>query len=47
VDVFAFGLCVLELATAKKLDHSAQQSWAEVVEAVQDGETKAFVSRWG
>lgn len=45
VDVFAFGLCVLELATAKKLDHSAQQSWAEVVEAVQDAETKAFVSR--
>ena len=45
VDVFAFGLCVLELATTKKLDHTAQQNWAEVVELVQDLETKAFISR--
>lgn len=46
VDVFAFGLCVLELATTKKLDHTTQQNWAEVVELVQDKETKSFISRY-
>lgn len=43
--MFAFGLCVLELATTKKLDHTAQQNWAEVVEMVQDKETKTFIER--
>lgn len=45
MDVFAFGLCVLELATTKKLDHAGQKEWENVVELVQDEDTKRFIQR--
>lgn len=36
VDVFAFGLVVLELTTMKKLDHSNSMCWPELLESVKD-----------
>jgi WNK lysine deficient protein kinase len=36
VDVFAFGLVVLELTTMKRLDHSNSYGWPELLESVKD-----------
>jgi hypothetical protein len=36
VDVFAFGLVVLELTTMKRLDHSNSYAWPELLESVKD-----------
>jgi hypothetical protein len=36
VDVFAFGLVVLELTTMKRLDHSNSYCWPELLESVKD-----------
>jgi hypothetical protein len=45
VDIFAFGLCVLELATKKKLDSSNCAIWPELLQSVQDEDARAFISR--
>lgn len=36
VDVFAFGLVVLELTTMKRLDHYNSTCWPELLESVKD-----------
>lgn len=36
VDVFAFGLVVLELTTMKRLDHSNSYGWPDLLESVKD-----------
>ena len=50
VDIFAFGLCVLELATKQKLDSHNAAVWPELLDTVQDDETRNFIhrceSRW-
>ena len=45
VDVFAFGLVVLELTTLKRLDHWSSARWPELLDSVRDPETKAFVAK--
>ena len=45
VDVFAFGLCVLELATKQKLDSHNAAIWPELLDTVQDDETRTFIHR--
>ena len=45
VDIFAFGLCVLELATKQKLDSHNAAVWPELLETVQDDETRSFIHR--
>jgi WNK lysine deficient protein kinase len=45
VDIFAFGLCVLELATCKRLDSSNCQIWPTLVETIPDEECRAFIKR--
>ena len=45
VDIFAFGLCVLELATKQKLDSHNAAVWPELLDTVQDDETRTFISR--
>lgn len=45
VDIFAFGLCVLELATKQRLDSSSAGTWPSLLETVQDEETRAFIHR--
>ena len=46
VDIFAFGLCVLELATKQKLDSHNAAVWPELLETVQDDETRSFIHRY-
>lgn len=36
MDVFAFGLVVLELVTAKRMDHSHSTSWPSLLHSVKD-----------
>ncbi len=36
VDVFAFGLVVLELTTMKRLDHFNSTCWPQLLESVKD-----------
>ena len=36
VDVFAFGLVVLELVTAKRMDHGHNTSWPSLLESLKD-----------
>ena len=45
VDVFAFGLVVLELTTLKRLDHWSSARWPELLDSVTDPETKAFIAK--
>eukprot|EP00884_Botryococcus_braunii_P006023 jgi/Botrbrau1/15421/Bobra.43_2s0047.1 len=45
VDIFAFGLCVLELSIKRKVDSSNAASWPEMLEDVEDEEAKAFLLR--
>ena len=45
VDIFAFGLCVLELATKQKLDSHNAAIWPELLDTVQDDETRIFIHR--
>ena len=45
VDIFAFGLCVLELATKQKLDSHNAAIWPELLDTVQDDETRTFIHR--
>ena len=45
VDIFAFGLCVLELATKQKLDSHNAAIWPELLDTVQDDETRTFIYR--
>ena len=45
VDVFAFGLVVLELTTLKRLDHWSSARWPELLDSVTDPDTKAFVAK--
>ena len=46
VDIFAFGLCVLELATKQKLDSHNAAVWPELLDTVQDDETRNFIHRY-
>lgn len=46
VDIFAFGLCVLELATKQKLDSHNAAVWPELLDTVQDDETRSFIHRY-
>eukprot|EP00887_Chlorella_sp_A99_P005539 scaffold1.g5539.t1 len=53
VDIFAFGLVILELATNRRLHtkdsdggpSSSAADWEDVLATVQDGDTRAFVAR--
>ncbi|KAK9819614.1 hypothetical protein WJX72_000313 [[Myrmecia] bisecta] len=45
VDIFAFGLCTLELATLKKLDSSNCAIWPQLLETVQDEAARSFIHR--
>jgi WNK lysine deficient protein kinase len=45
VDVFAFGLVVLELTTMKRLDHSNSYGWPELLESVKDEDAKLFIAK--
>lgn len=45
VDIFAYGLVVLELVTCQLMDKSSKSSWAEVLERVDDQGARAFVAR--
>ncbi|GAB4822726.1 hypothetical protein N2152v2_009772 [Parachlorella kessleri] len=45
VDIFAYGLLVLELVSKKKLDVNRVTSWQEVLDTVQDEHAKHFVQR--
>lgn len=44
-DIFAFGLCILELLTLKQLDPQHCSQWPELVSALADEEAKVFVSK--
>jgi WNK lysine deficient protein kinase len=46
VDVFAFGLCVLELASSVKVDSSNASDWRAILdERVPDVDARAFIER--
>jgi hypothetical protein len=45
VDIFAYGLVVLELVTCQLMDKSSKSSWAEVLERVDDEGARAFIAR--
>ena len=40
-----YGLCVLELATKQKLDSHNAAVWPELLDTVQDDETRNFIHR--
>jgi len=44
VDVFAFGLCMLELLTLKQLDPQHYSDYRDLVTEVQDGDAARFIS---
>jgi WNK lysine deficient protein kinase len=44
VDIFAFGLCMLELLTLKQLDPQHYSDYRDLVNEVQDGEAARFIS---
>ena len=43
VDIFAFGLIILELATRRKLEASNCASWPQLLDSLQDADCKAFI----
>lgn len=45
VDIFAFGLCLLELATLKRLDSNNCQIWPELLAAVSHQDAKQLILR--
>lgn len=45
VDVFAFGLCMLELITLKQLDPQHCSNWPELLQDVADEEARAFIAK--
>ncbi|GFR52411.1 hypothetical protein Agub_g14983, partial [Astrephomene gubernaculifera] len=45
VDVFAFGLCMLELITLKQLDPQHCSDWPQLLEEVTDEEARAFIAK--
>jgi WNK lysine deficient protein kinase len=45
IDIFAFGLCVLELTTKQRLDRDNAHSWPALLDAVQDPEARGFIHR--
>lgn len=45
VDIFAFGLCMLELITLKQLDPQHCESWRQYLEDVTDDEARSFISK--
>mmetsp|Transcript_6364 Transcript_6364/g.14117 ORF Transcript_6364/g.14117 Transcript_6364/m.14117 type:complete len:417 (-) Transcript_6364:790-2040(-) len=44
-DIFAFGLCMLELLTLKQLDPQHCTNWEDVLAEVSDEEARAFVAK--
>ena len=46
VDVFAFGLIILELATKRKLEAGSCGAWPQLLETLQDPEFQAFIQRY-
>ena len=44
-DIFAFGLCILELLTFIQLDPQHCAEWPEVVAKVEDDEARAFITK--
>lgn len=44
-DIYAFGLCILELLTLKQLDPQHCEQWPELVAELQDEDAKAFVCK--
>lgn len=45
VDVFAFGLVVLELTTLKRMDHWNRAEWPQLLESVLEPDAKVFIAR--
>ncbi|KXZ51049.1 hypothetical protein GPECTOR_14g36 [Gonium pectorale] len=45
VDVFAFGLCMLELITLKQLDPQHCSDWPKLLQEVPDDEARAFIAK--
>ncbi|GLC36978.1 hypothetical protein PLESTB_000172100 [Pleodorina starrii] len=45
VDVFAFGLCMLELITLKQLDPQHCSDWPHLLQEVPDEEARAFIGK--
>ena len=45
VDIFAFGLCVLELATLQRMDREYAAAWPDLLETVADPEARGFIQR--
>jgi WNK lysine deficient protein kinase len=44
-DIFAFGLCILELLTLKQLDPQHCAEWPMVVAEIQDEDARAFITK--
>ena len=45
VDIFAFGLCLLELATLRRLDSNNCQIWPDLLETVTHDDAKQLILR--
>lgn len=45
VDIFAFGLLMLELVTGRPLDRTGELDWQERLAAVPDAAAQAFIAR--
>ncbi|KAK9786274.1 hypothetical protein WJX73_002868 [Symbiochloris irregularis] len=45
VDIFAFGLVILELATKRKLDAANCPAWPELLDTLQDPDFRSFIKR--
>lgn len=45
MDVFAFGLVVLELTTLKRMDHWNRAQWPQLLESVLEPDAKAFIAK--
>ena len=45
VDIFAFGLCVLELATLQRMDRDYAAAWPALLETVADPDARGFIQR--
>lgn len=46
VDIFAFGLIILELATKRKLETNNCAAWPQLLDTLQDPDFKAFIKRY-
>lgn len=45
VDIFAFGLCLLELSTMKRLDSNNCQIWPDLLKSVQNEDAQKLILR--